>query len=358
MDEKKKSIWVLAVSGVLAVAGVCCGVYKWIAGEQVTGLSSLIIWGLEAAGIYTAAACGTGLLALTGVKELTGKITPLERGRLLIAATAAFIATGCLVMIDLSNPVNIIGIVTAGAVSSFMTWDFYLLTTATVVAVVYFAMTRSGRGNKVMAILSIVVAVAVLLVEAMMTTSVLGREVWANGLTVIEFLVGALVVGGVAVNAIAPSKQAALTAAISAVVLAVCVLTELMATTSLSLLVVSPFLWVGLAALVAVAVLGFMDKLPLTNFVVASIGVLCEKVWVLAYGQATHLFAADTLYNSSLVEWAIVIGVAALGVFLYEACKGLAGKKDGAGAKGADADVTTSAKMAPKAAVSGTPATE
>lgn len=317
----KKAVWALAVSAVLAVIGVACGVYKWVCGEQVTGLSSLIIWGVEAAGIYTAAACGTGLLALVGVKELSGKIDAGERSRMLVASVAAFLATGCLVMIDLSNPVNILGIVVAGAVSSFMTWDFYLLTAATVVAIVYYGATRNGRGSKVLGTIAIAIAVAVVLVEAMMTTSVLGREVWANGLTIIEFLVCALVAGGAAASVIAPSRPATLTTAISAVALAVCMVSELMASSDAGLLAGSPFLWVGLVCLVVVAGLGFAAKCPITAFIVASVGVLCEKVWVLAYGQTEHLFAANTLYGSSVVEWAIVIGIMGLGVFLYEACR-------------------------------------
>ncbi len=318
MDTKNRANVAIIVGAVLTVIGIAAGVYKWVAGEQITGLSSMVIWGLEAAGIYTAAACGAGLMALAGVKDLTERITVESRKRMLSGALAALLIAGALVMIDLSRPVNIFDLFAAFAIDSYMTWDFYLLMACTIITIVYLVVSGKENVSKGLAILSIVAAVVVVVIEAMMTTSILGREVWANGLNIVEFLIACAVIGSAAVFTTCDDTAAAQATGAAAAILLVCMLSELLASNDSALLLSSPYLWIGLVCLVGVAVCGFTGKASVLSFILAAVGVLCEKVWVLAYGQATHLFSADTAYVAEPVEWAIVLGMFGFGVLLYE----------------------------------------
>lgn len=315
----KRYFWAIVVGCVLACIGVGFVIFKWVMGEQVTGLSSLVIWGIEAAGIYTLAACGCGLLAYVSIRELIGGISNKARSLALAASIASFLATGALVLFDLSNPINIFDLIIAGAISSFMTWDFYLLLIATCIAIAYFVVARSENpSNKGLAVCGIVIACLVVIIEAMMTTSILGREVWANGLTIVGFLIGAALLGAALASALNHDQRASRVASVSAGLLLICMFSELLATSNIEIVISSPFLWLGAIGLAAACYLCFINKFNTTAAACAVFGVLCEKTWVLAYGQATHLFSANTPYVSSPTEWFIVLGAIGIAIVVYE----------------------------------------
>ena len=79
--------------------------------------------------------------------------------------------------------------------SSWMTWDFWLLVIAGVVALVYLLSAQNNRTQKVLGILGILAGIAVVVVEGWMLSSQAARPMWGSGMTVVSFLLGAAIAG-------------------------------------------------------------------------------------------------------------------------------------------------------------------
>jgi len=320
---------------VIAVAGLGAWIFQLTLGMHVTGLSQQVVWALYIAAFFSAVGAGAGLLFLVGLSEFKAFI-PAEKRRLgLMAALASFIAGALLIMLDVGNPLQVWRIITAGRFSSMMTWDFWLLVVAGVVTLAYLFLGAKAGGSKLMGILAMVAAAAVVVVEGWMLTSLSARPMWGGGATVISFLLAALV-GGLALWILAdagkPDKaitswlQVALLASLIVVVAEV--VTRVVGGSPRSVEEVAnlalngsaaPIFWfhllIGLALPLALLSTSRYARLIA---VLGLLGILAEKSWMLVAGQATPwLQLPEGTYFFTWVELLTVAGVAAIGALVY-----------------------------------------
>ena len=325
----KKDNTVLIAAAVLALVGIGAWVYQLVAGMQVTGLGNQIVWGLYIAAFFTAVGAGAGVLVLTGASEFLPLISAEKRVTALYLSLSSLVVGGLLISLDVGNPINMWRIITAFEFSSMMTWDFWLLVVAVVVAVVYLLSARGGDAQKVMGGVAILAGVAVVVVEAWMLSTQAAHPMWGSGMTVLSFLLGASVagmsvamLGGVADKAVLSSWMKVLLGLSLVFVLAE-VLTSLMSGEEEIYLVLTgfaaPAFWLQMVFGVVVPL-----ALLMTNQYVAFVpylavfGVLAEKVWTLSAGSALPWMpSVQSVYTPSLVEIAAVLGMVAVGVLIY-----------------------------------------
>jgi molybdopterin-containing oxidoreductase family membrane subunit len=238
-----------------------------------------------------------------------------------------------LIMMDLGNPAKIFVMVTAFRLNSMMTWDFWLLVLAGVVTLVYLWQARPGAA---IGALSILAAGLVVIVEGWMLASLAARPMWGGGLMVVNFLVGAAI-AGLGLLALLPGEAAKLRTplawALSAGLLLVLAetLTGLVSrdpqvSDEMRILLFgsgAPVFWLHLiAGLIAPLLLLRTPSALTVAAALAVAGVLAEKIWVLAVGQAlpwVELPAGS--YLPSWVELTAVIGMAGLAALVYMALK-------------------------------------
>jgi molybdopterin-containing oxidoreductase family membrane subunit len=319
---------VLTAAAILALAGLGAWIYQLIQGMGVTGLGQQVVWGLYIAGFFTAVGAGAGLLALVGVSEYIPKASFVSRQRGLSLALASFVVGGVLIVMDVGSPLQVWRIATSGRFSSMMTWDFWLLAIAGLVTLIYLVISTGHEARRGVGALAILAAMAVVAVEGWMLSMLASRPMWAGGLTVFSFLLGALVAGlGLATLVLQdktwlPGWLAVALGANLVLVLAE-VLTGLLSGSEEAALVlagsVAPAFWIHLIVglLIPLGILAAGASLPLAG-TLAVVGVLAEKVWMLAAGLAyPWLELPAGSYAPSWVEVVALLGAAGLGVYLY-----------------------------------------
>jgi len=304
-------------------------------GMQVTGLSQQVVWGLYIAGFFTAAGAGAGLVTLTALGEFTPSIPTTQRRSMLLLALACFVAAGVLIAMDLGHPLNTWRIATAGRFSSIMTWDFWALAASGLLTLVYLIAAwnhaASTETTRLLAVLASLTALALVAAESWMLSVLVARPFWGGGLTLINFLaagaVAALAVGVLAWKNLSPrfGQWLALAIGVSLVLVLAEVLTLLVGTdprssaemTALLAGNVSPLFWahvvVGLVLPLALLVLGKgAGRLPAVA-VLALLGVVVHKLWMLVVGQTVPWLALpEGNYWPTWSEYLGVLGAVAL----------------------------------------------
>jgi dimethyl sulfoxide reductase membrane subunit len=326
----KKSNTALIVTILFALAGVGAWIYQLIVGMQTTGLGEQIVWGLYISAFFTAVGAGAGLLALTGVSEFIPLFPAAARARNLILALTSFITGALLIAIDVGNPIQIWRVITAFRLSSSMVWDFWLLLVGGVVALIYLLVGKDTKSQKVLAILGMVVAVAVVVTESWMLSMEASHAhpLWGSGLIVINFLLGA-VIAGMAIALVAGSTgngvlswlQVALWLSLAFVFLET--VTGLVSESDeIGLVLVgfaAPAFWLQVIIGLLLPIVLLMRKTYLwLAGILAVFGVVAERLWTLAAGQAIpRLSLPQGVYFPSWVELISVIGLIAIGMLIY-----------------------------------------
>jgi molybdopterin-containing oxidoreductase family membrane subunit len=325
--------------GLLALAGISVWIYQLSQGMQVTGLGQQVVWGLYIGAFFVAVGAGAGILALTGLSEFRPILPTAMRLQALTLALAAFVVGGLLIAMDVGNPMQLWRIVSAFRFKSMMTWDFWLLAVSGVVTVIYLLQARTAQPLKAVGAISVLVSLAVVMVEGWMLSVQAARPLWGSGLTVVSFLVGAAIAGlGLAAFAFpqaGDNLRSFLTGTItiSLVLVIAEVLTDLLsgelrtAAETRLLLTGAPALWFWfqlIIGLIVPLVILIRGGSPALAGVLALLGVLAEKVWLLAVGQAEPWVALPTgSYFPSWVELVGVVGMIALGVLIYRFLPGI-----------------------------------
>jgi molybdopterin-containing oxidoreductase family membrane subunit len=326
----KKDSTTLIVAILLALAGIGAWVYQLSQGMQTTGLSQQIVWGLYIAAFFTAVGAGAALLVLTGVSEYIPLFPLVSRARNLTLALASFIVGALLIVMDVGNPVQIWRVITAFRFSSMMTWDFWLLIVAGVVALIYLLTVRGKKPQKELAVVGILAGAAVVVAEGWMlsTEAAHAHPMWSSGFTVVTFLLGAAIAGmsvalvaGVANETVQRWLKIGLWLSLALVLVEV--LTSLVGEGAEVGLILTgfaaPAFWwqVILGLLLPIVLLVRKTYLWLAG-ILAVTGVVAEKVWMLAAGEAKPWLAfPEGVYFPSWVEIVAVIGMVALGVLIY-----------------------------------------
>ncbi|MGD0751541.1 MAG: NrfD/PsrC family molybdoenzyme membrane anchor subunit [Anaerolineales bacterium] len=332
-------IWiVLAVVG-LGGLGIAWGL-QLAQGMSITGISQQVVWGLYIAGFFTAMGAGAALLVFAAISEFSALFPIARRNTSLFLALVNFVIGGLLITMDIGNPINLWRILTAGRFSSMMTWDFFVLIITGILTLVYlifsWEQTTSTLITRILGILGMVCAVALVVVEGWMLAVLSAHPLWNGGLTVISFLVVALVAGlAVAMLAwpeIAPKLSNwlmvglwVMLAFVLVEILTGAIAVEVRPHPEVSLLVAgvaSPMFWVYLIiGTLAPLVILFWQKNLLWMRIAAALallGVLLEKLWLLTAGQAIPWLALPQgSYVPTWVEWLGLVGAIALAALLY-----------------------------------------
>ena len=331
LETKRAAPVGMMAAGILAVAGLAAWIYQFNQGMRVTGLGQQVVWGLYIAGFFTAMGAGAGLLGLVGLSEYRPLLGPSGRTRALVLALAAFIAAGVLIMMDLGNPVQVWRLVIGLRFSSMMTWDFWLLAIAGVVTLVYLLAARGGQAQKGLGALGLLAAVLVVVVEGWMLSNLSARPLWGSGLTVLTFLLGAAITGLSLALLLQPEVTQlrawlGFALGLSLVFVLAEVLTgllsgEIRTVSEMRLLLVgSPAVvfWFHLLVGLVLPLILLRAGSLLTAGVLALLGVLAEKVWFLAAGQAEPWLALPQgSYFPSWVEFVALVGAVALAALIY-----------------------------------------
>lgn len=326
-------LWGLFIA--LALAGLGAWIYQVATGLQVTGLGQQVVWGMYIAAFFTTAAVGTGLLGLVGLSEFTPIVSLALRAKLLAITLASFIVTALLVIVDIGNPFQAWRLITAFRFNATMTWDFWALVITGVITFVYLLVVRkSEKRQKVLGVLGILAAFTLVIIEGVMLAESSARPMWGS-LTIFAFLIGAIVAGlSAALWALGRGHNLTrwLGAALllSFFIVLVEVITGLtkdsprtVAETS-NLLFGAPsiFFWIHvvLGILLPITLMLFESRKAWAGWIagLALLGVLAEKLWMLAAGQAEPWLALGTAnYKPTWVEFLVVIGMLAFGWLFY-----------------------------------------
>lgn len=329
---------------VLAVIGVGGMALSWglqlAQGMGITALGEQVVWGLYIAGFFTAMGAGAALVALTVLSEFVPVLPLTLRRHALLLALAGFVVGAILIAMDVGNPLNLWRILTAGRFTSLMTWDFLALVVTGLLTLVYLLVgwktAKSTAGTRTVGILAIIAAALLVIVEGWMLATLEARPLWTGGLTVVNFVVMALV-GGLALaimswKEVAPRLSGLLTTGlwITLGLLLIELLTVLINNTvrpnpevGLSLSgslsgMLRIYLIVGLV--LPLAILYWRKDLLWLRIAagLAILGVLAEKLWLLTAGQALPLLPLpQASYAPSLVEILGIVGAVALAILIY-----------------------------------------
>lgn len=309
-------------------------------GMGITGLGQQVVWGLYIAGFFTAMGAGAALVVLAALNEFSSRAPVTNRRNILLLALASFVVGALLIAMDVGNPLRLWRILTAGRFTSMMTWDFWMLIVTGIFTLVYLILgwkqTASTGLTRTFGILALLAAVALVVVEGWMLSTMAARPLWGGGLMVVSFLVAALVAGlSIAILAWPQAVQRlggwlAIGLWVTLAILLIEVLSAVMEkdlrpypeVTQLLAGAFSPMFWVYLIGglLVPLALL-LWKKDSLWLHIAAGLalsGVIAEKLWLLAAGQALPWLALPQgSYLPTLVEVLGVIGSIALCILIY-----------------------------------------
>ena len=329
---------VLAVVG-LGGIGLAWGL-QLAQGMGITGLGEQVVWGMYIAGFFTAMGAGATLIVLTAVSEFVPLLPLTLRRNALLLALAGFVVGALLIAMDVGNPVNLWRILTAGRFTSLMTWDFLALIITGVLALVYLLVAWKEKtataGTKTIGILALIGGTLLVVIEGWMLATLESRPLWTGGMTVVNFLVLALV-AGLAVAVMAWKEAAAKLSGLLTTGLWVALALLILEIVTVAINdTVRPSTEVGLSLagslsttlriyliiglVVPLAILYWRKELLWLRIAagLAVVGVLTEKVWLLTAGQVVPwLPLPQAAYAPSFVEFLGIVGAVALAILIY-----------------------------------------
>jgi molybdopterin-containing oxidoreductase family membrane subunit len=344
VSEKRGNDVPLAVWIVLAVLGLGGLGLAWgmqlARGMEITGLGQRVVWGLYIAGFFTAMGAGSALVTMAAMSEFSILIPLKYRRSALLMALVGFAIGGVLIAMDVGNPINLWRILTAGRFTSMMTWDFWALILTGLLTLVYLAVswkkTTSTTLTKFLGVVALISAVMLVVVEGWMLASLVSRPLWSGGFTVVNFIVLAFV-AGLGIGMLAWQEEAAkigrwllvglsVTLALTVIeVLTSVIEARIRPFTEISLSLfgsLGPMFWVYviIGLILPLAILAWRKEPSWlrTAAILAIVGVIAEKLWLLAAGQAVPWLDVPVgFYTPTWIEWVGVIGAVALAIFLY-----------------------------------------
>lgn len=328
MKKNNSTLITIIIPVLLALAGVGAWVYQLNQGMQTTGLTQQIVWGVYIAAFFTAIGAGAALLALTGAAEYFPLFAGINRARNLRLALTSFIIGVCLITMDVGNPFQIWRIITGFRFSSLMTWDLWFLFAAGIVTLVYLFSVKSDKPQKGLGALGIAAAIAVVAVEGWMLSTMPSRPFWGSAYTVLSFLLGAIIAGISIILAAGDARENTqnwmkIALWLSLALVVIDVLTGVVGGSAEVGLILggfaAPFFWfqIILGVLLPIGLLT-RKKYEWLAGILAIFGVVAEKIWMLAAGEAKPWLALpEETYFPTWVEIIAVIGMVALGVLVY-----------------------------------------
>ena len=193
------NIWI----GVLAV-GLLIGfgsfVYQWTSGLGVTGLSNTITWGLYIVAFMFLVGISAGGLIVVAGAELAGSERFEHINRLAVVCSIAAVATATgTILPDLGRPEMAWKMIVQPHLTSPLVWDMVVLSIYLAIgAIDLWILTRRpvpSRALRIMAIVSLPVAVLVHSITAWIFGLLVARPFWNTPLLAPLFITSALVSG-------------------------------------------------------------------------------------------------------------------------------------------------------------------
>lgn len=369
----------IAVSAVIAVAGIALWMVQLSGGMVQTGMRDFGSWGLYIMTFMFFVGLSAGGLIISSMPKAFG--IKGFGGISKIAVWTSICCTVCaigLVVVDLGQPVRLWELFVYSNLSSPLMWDVLVIGTYLVLSLFYlWAQIRFEQGRmravalRAISVVALVVAVLVHSVTAWILGLNISHEFWHTALLAPWFVSSALVCGTALVLVVAIALRAAgyfdvsdgnLVKMAKLLGAFVCVdlyffgcdlltsgypLSEggLDIVEMLTAGVLAPFFWIEVVGCIACAVVCFTPKLRSnTLLVVASVlaivGIFCKRVQLVvggfqipnldmptvttehaaiggydAYGSFASLYA-NSVYAPEPIEYGVVIGVFALGFLI------------------------------------------
>lgn len=315
----------LLVGAVLLVVGIA-GVAMQL--SEGLSVSAGYPFGLYLAAFFclVGAACGLLMMALGaefGLFDCAGKNRLFYAG-----ALSVLIAAGCTItFLDCGQPLRVFSMIVSTNPTSMVSWDFYFLAATAIVSAV-----GIFKPCKAVAVIGSLLALGIVVVEAMILIVTSGTPHWNNPMLVLLFLVDAVTLGSALFLFSAkrdfPRVRFALGVALS--LTAVMLLSDIASgiytgDAAMATLISGPFaglFWIMLIAgiiapLVVVVVARGNVKAAKVAAVMALAGVFLDKLTLLLAGQAIAATGEISAYTPGMVEFMGVAGSVGLAIVLY-----------------------------------------
>jgi dimethyl sulfoxide reductase membrane subunit len=360
-------IWYAAIAAGLTI-GLVSFLYQWANGLSVTGLSNTVSWGLYIVVFMFLVGISAGGLIVVAVSELLGATKLVSLNRLAVIVSGTAIAAAALsILPDLGRPELFWKMIVSPNVTSPLVWDMVVISIyLSIAAIDLYILTRPRpmhRALRIMAIVTLPVAVLVHSVTAWIFGLLVARPFWNTALMAPLFISSALVSGTALIllvtwvvsrtTSFSPPRHVfsdlgrllAWFIAVDAFLLTAEILTVYTSrveyhTAPLDMLLfgqLAPLFWaevvLGLVVPFAIVVSRLRDRIPwlLVAGVLAILGVLAKRVNILMPGMYEPLvgmapgipggrpaqpFSVAQTYAPTWVEYGVVIGIFAFAAAL------------------------------------------
>lgn len=327
----------LGIIGIVFLIGLGFWIKQLTSG--FTGYSEQYAWGLYIAAFFTAVAGGAGAMILGSVTIAMQTIKEETSKQYYLAAIAMFVMAGFFIMADLGAPLNIFKLIFTSNIKAPMIADFWLL----IACVIICAFMVFGRGQKKnVAILGLLCAFALLLVESWLVSSSSTQLLW--GITMgagTAFIQVAIMALALLLLIGEKAKYVKVALVLSLIIFLAVSLTDLIVGLSdggrlglqWAVLAKSGLFWIGiiLGTIIPLLILITSMKVDKSFSIIipisAMIGVLLTKLSYVWSSQAVPAIESKELLSASLhfEEVIVVLGFIALGTLVYyglNSCKG------------------------------------
>lgn len=375
METKQISRLAMVVLAVVAAAGAGAWIYQTMFGLGVTGMNNGTSWGLYIAAFMFFVGLSAGGLIVASSASIF-HIADFKRVALpaVCLSTVCICCAGLLVVLDLGGVARIFNLITSPNFMSPLFWDICVITCYLVINVVYLYFMVCPKADKskiaIVSRFALPVAILVHTVTAWIFGLQIGREGWHSAIMGPLFVASAMD-SGLALLLIVlvwmqrkgiwelPKKLMGMLSGLLATCIAVdgyMVACELLTTaypgtesgnnvlSQMFFGATAPYFWIEvvLGVLVPFIILVFAKNRQNTSLVVFSsacvvVGVFCKRVWLLfssfivpnTFGapgiidgtsadvMGAASWAATSWYAPTWVEYAVFIGVVALGALAF-----------------------------------------
>jgi molybdopterin-containing oxidoreductase family membrane subunit len=373
--RSKKQLAAIVVCAILALAGIAAWIFQVSGNFMLTNMRNLDSWGLYIQTFMLMVGLSAGGLIISSVPNvfnMKNTFGGISKVAIWGSICCTVLAMG-FVIVDLGGPERILNLLIYANLTSPLIWDVCVLTLYLVISIVYLYVTiaaeRGKRSHKTLrawSAIALICAISVHTVTAWIISLQQGREMWYTALMGPWFVASALLSGlglvlvvviclrksgYLKLDKLYIDKMAKLLGVFAIVDLYFFFCDLLTATFQsgssgelLPMLMygpLAPFFWFEWISCIVVMLICFIPKLRsvpgvLVAAILSILAVMCKRIQLvvggfqlpnLEFGQVftnqtiTNYAAANSAYNSivywpSTLEWAIFVGVWALGVFL------------------------------------------
>jgi hypothetical protein len=335
--EKNPNKVFFGVVGIILLLGFGFWIKQFTVG--FSGYSAQYAWGLFIAAFFTAVAGGAGAMILGSITIAMDMMDQKMSRQYYMAALAMFIMAGCFIVADLGSPLNIFKLVFTSNIRAPMVADFWLLAACVLVCILMLFL--KGQ-KKILSLVGLLCAFALLLVESWLVSSSNAQQLWGITMGAGTAFIQVAIMAFALLMLIGQEARYVKIALIFTLLFFLAVsLTDLIVGLSvggrlgLQWLAVfkSGFFWAGiiLGTIIPLLILIMSQKVDKSSSkvipVLAMLGVLLTKLSYVWCSQAVPAIEVRSLTSPGLhfEEVIIVLGFTALGILVYHGlnlCKG------------------------------------